>query len=136
VSAAALAVARENGERLGLDVDWRCSDWFEALGGERFDAIVCNPPYVASTDPHFAGALGHEPRLALDGGADGLDALRTLVASARPYLQVAAWLLVEHGFDQQDAAIGLARAAGYRVASALRDLGGQPRALVLQAPWS
>lgn len=134
ISEAALDVARANGERLGLEVEWRLSDWFAALGAERFDAIVCNPPYVASDDPHFDGALRHEPRCALDGGADGLDACRTVLIGARSHLPVASWLLLEHGFDQQDAVVDLALEAGYRVAERLRDLGGLARALVLQAP--
>lgn len=134
VSLPALEVARRNGERLGIDVEWRCSDWFAALGGERFDVIVCNPPYVVSADPHFDGPLRHEPRLALDGGEDGLDAYQKLVGGARPHLQTAAQLLLEHGYDQQDAVAALACAAAYRVTARLRDLGGLPRALVLQAP--
>src|SRR5690606_5841786 len=77
----ALEIARANGERLGLAVDWRLSDWFDALRGRTFRAIVCNPPYLASDDPHFA-RLGFEPRAALDGGPDGLDAIRRVLDGA------------------------------------------------------
>src|SRR5690606_6621094 len=58
-SADALTIARANGERLGLEVEWLESDWFAALAGRTFDCIVCNPPYLASDDPHFA-RLGFE----------------------------------------------------------------------------
>src|SRR5690606_40254649 len=75
-SAAALAVARANGARLGLDIRWVESRWFDALAGRRDDAILCNPPYVRSADPHLAGPLRFAPRAALDVGADGLDAIR------------------------------------------------------------
>jgi release factor glutamine methyltransferase len=79
ISDTALAVAAANAVRLGLDVCWRRSHWFEALSGERFDAIVSNPPYVDSVD--VTGALGFEPRLALDGGADGCAAYREILAA-------------------------------------------------------
>src|SRR5690606_20936546 len=80
-SEAALAIARANAERLGLDVEWLASDWFAAVGQRTFDVIVSNPPYVESGDPHL-DALAHEPRAALDGGPDGLGAIRALLAGA------------------------------------------------------
>lgn len=132
ISAAALDVARANGQRLGLAIEWRQSDWFAALREERFDAVVCNPPYVASGDSHFAGGLRYEPRGALDAGPDGLDAYRAVLGQARPRLAPGAWLLLEHGYDQQESVSALAEAAGYRVAERLRDLAGHPRVLVLQ----
>ncbi|MEL4419824.1 methyltransferase domain-containing protein, partial [Shewanella algae] len=71
LSADALAVARANGERLGLAVDWRLGSWFEPLSGQRFDLIVSNPPYIDAADPHLA-ALRHEPLSALTPGGNGL----------------------------------------------------------------
>jgi len=130
VSPAALAVARANAERLGLAVRFVESDWFAAFSDERFDLIVCNPPYVASEDPAFAD-LAFEPRLALDGGAEGLDALRAVLASARRYLAGGGLLLLEHGYDQRAALTQLARDAGWRLAAAHADLAGQARVLVL-----
>ena len=73
-SAAALAVARANAQRLGLQVEWHLGDWWQPLRGRRFDLVVSNPPYVADDDPHLA-ALRHEPALALTPGGDGLSAL-------------------------------------------------------------
>jgi release factor glutamine methyltransferase len=131
VSAAALAVAEDNGQRLGLQVRWLQSRWLEALADERFSAIVCNPPYVPSDDPHFA-QLRFEPRLALDGGADGLACIRSLLRLARPQLQPGGWLVLEHGYDQQAEVATLAAEFAYRVTRLREDLNGQPRVAVLQ----
>jgi release factor glutamine methyltransferase len=130
VSAGALAVARANAERLGLAVRFVESDWFAALAGERFDLIVCNPPYVASDDRAFAD-LGFEPRLALDGGADGLDALRAVLGGAREHLNPSGLLLLEHGHDQRAALVELAESLGWRLVAAHTDLAGHARVLVL-----
>ncbi len=132
VSAAALIVARANAERLDLDVRFVESDWFAALTGERFDLIVCNPPYVASEDRAFEG-LGYEPRLALDGGTDGLDSLRAVVAGAREHLNEGGLLLLEHGHDQRAALVELAGTLGWRVVASHADLAGHARMLVLEA---
>jgi release factor glutamine methyltransferase len=131
VSAAALTVARANAERLGLAVRFVESDWFAALAGERFDLIVCNPPYVASEDRAFA-ELGYEPRLALDGGADGLDALRAVLGGAREHLNAGGLLLLEHGHDQRAALVALAEQIGWRLVAAQTDLAGHARVLVLE----
>ena len=130
VSTAALAVARANAERLMLDVRFVESDWFAALVGERFDLIVCNPPYVASDDRAFAD-LGYEPRLALDGGAGGLDALRAVLGGAREHMNPGGLLLLEHGHDQRTALIALAESLGWRLVAAHADLAGHARVLVI-----
>jgi len=125
---AALAIARHNARALGLEVRWLESDWFTALApGERFDLIVSNPPYVRSADPHFGASIAHEPRLALDGGADGLDAFRLIFAGAGAHLVSGGALIVEHGFDQREAVIALAESQGFRLESAWDDLAGLAR---------
>lgn len=131
-SAAAVRVAKENAARLGLDVEFVESSWFEALGGRRFDVIACNPPYVSSDDAHFDGPLRHEPRAALDGGADGIAAFRSILSRACAHLADGACLIVEHGCDQRPALIELAAAHGLEIAAARRDFGGLPRLLVLR----
>lgn len=127
----ALEVARANGERLGLAVEWRQSNWFEALRGRTFRAIVCNPPYLESGDPHFEG-LGFEPRAALDGGPDGLDAIRRVLDGAPAHLEADGVLIIEHGHEQQAAVAALAERAGFDVLDAGRDLEGRPRYVVLR----
>ena len=122
----ALAVARANGQRLGLDVEWLHSDWWQALAGRRFDLVASNPPYIAAGDPHLA-ALRHEPVSALTPGGDGLGALRTLIESAPDHLEPGGWLLLEHGLDQADAVRALLLRAGFDAVSTRLDLAGRPR---------
>jgi release factor glutamine methyltransferase len=125
-SAAALEVAKRNATRLNLDVELRHGRWFEAVAGERFEAIVCNPPYVAAGDPHLAH-LQYEPQLAIESGADGLDAMRLVAQGAPEHLLPGGWLLVEHGMGQQGAVRALLEAAGLETASGWPDLAGIPR---------
>jgi release factor glutamine methyltransferase len=130
VSAAALAVARDNLTRLALPRPPRLlqSDWFEALGEARFDVIVGNPPYVAEDDAHLArGDLRFEPRGALAAGAAGLDAITKITTQAPRYLAPGAWLLLEHGYDQGDACRALLAAAGLREVQTWPDLAGLDR---------
>jgi len=125
-SAAALEVAKRNGVALGLDVEWRHGRWFAPLGEERFDLVVSNPPYVAAGDPHLT-ALRYEPVSALVSGADGLDAIRDIVAAAPSHLAENGWLLLEHGMGQDGAVRGLLQQAGLEEARTWPDLAGIPR---------
>jgi release factor glutamine methyltransferase len=125
-SAAALAVARRNGERLGLEVAWRQGDWFQPLAGERFELILSNPPYIRGDDPHL-GALQHEPLGALTPGGDGLADLQHLVSMAPNHLVPGGWLLLEHGWDQAEAVAAALRQRGFSEVGTRRDLGGRPR---------
>ncbi len=114
-SEAALTVARGNAETLGLArVEFRHGDWLAALGGERFDLIATNPPYIAADDAHLRqGDLRHEPLSALAAGADGLDDIRVIVCDAPAHLRDGGWLLIEHGWDQGEAVRALLSAAGF-----------------------
>jgi len=131
LSPAALAVARENGRRLRLFVHWLESDWFAALADERYDLIVCNPPYVATHDPHM-DALRHEPSLALDGGDDGLDAIRAVLGAAASHLEPGGHLLLEHGYDQAAAVVLIAERAGLVVKRHIEDHAGHIRVAVIE----
>lgn len=124
----AIAVAAANARALALTsrVAVREGDWFSALPGERYDLVVSNPPYLAEDDPHLP-ALAHEPRGALVSGADGLDAIRHIVATAPRFLRPAGALLLEHGMDQGQAVRDLLRAAGFGAVETWRDLGGRER---------
>jgi release factor glutamine methyltransferase len=127
-SGAALEVARGNAARLALEVDFRLGDWFAPFGGARFDLLLANPPYVAEGDPHLVeGGLRYEPRGALLGGADGLDAIREIVAQAPAHLNPGGWLLVEHGFDQAAGARACFARAGFEPVETRCDLSGNPR---------
>lgn len=124
VSAAALAIARENAVRLGARVNFIESDWFSNVEGE-FDLIVGNPPYVAEGDPHLAdGDLRFEPMTALACGADGLSAIRRILGDARQHLAPGGWLFLEHGYDQAEAMRQLLAEAGFTGIEQHRDLAG------------
>ncbi|HET7791931.1 MAG TPA: peptide chain release factor N(5)-glutamine methyltransferase [Rhizobacter sp.] len=125
-SAPALAVARENGKRLRLEVEWLLSDWWQQLEGRRFDLIVSNPPYIAGDDAHLA-ALQHEPMQALTPGGDGLDSLRQIIAGARTHLSPGGWLLLEHGYDQAAAVADLLRQHRFQDVTTRHDLAGHTR---------
>lgn len=128
-SAAALEVARRNAGRCGVAVEFLRSDWYGALGTERFDLIVSNPPYIVAGDSHLSqGDLRFEPIDALTDHADGLSALRAIVAGAAAHLAPGGWLLMEHGYDQAGAVRGLLDAAGFGQVQSWRDLAGIERA--------
>lgn len=121
----ALSVARDNAARLGAAVTFIESDWFAALQAERFDLIVANPPYVASGDPHLeAGDLRFEPASALTDHADGLAAIRHIVAAAPRCLNPDGWLFLEHGYDQAAAVNDLLVTAGFARIEQHHDLAG------------
>lgn len=126
-SADALAVARANGERLELPVDWRHGSWFTPLAGESFDLIVSNPPYIAGDDPHLP-ALRHEPLTALTPGGDGLADLHALIDAAPQHLRPGGWLLLEHGWDQATPVAQALATRGFADTTRRHDLGGRARA--------
>jgi release factor glutamine methyltransferase len=119
----ALIVAKRNATKLNLEIDFRHGRWFEPVGGERFDLIVSNPPYVATGDPHLP-ALRHEPQAALLGGADGLDCIRDISQHAKPHLSPGGWLLIEHGQGQDVAVRELLQRSGLESVQSWPDLAG------------
>ncbi|SFR88731.1 release factor glutamine methyltransferase [Dyella sp. OK004] len=129
VSAEALSVARRNAQRLGIgNVRFVQGSWMTPLSNESFAVIVSNPPYIEADDPHLGqGDLRFEPAGALASGADGLDAIRQIVAAAPAHLQPDGWLLMEHGWDQGPPVRALLAAAGYVDVETVRDLEGRDR---------
>ena len=119
-----LAVAVKNAQAHGLENVWfRRGHCYAALGADRFDMIVSNPPYIAAGDPHLVqGDLRFEPPPALASGADGLDAIREIVAGAHEHLVPGGWLLLEHGWDQGEAIRALLEQAGFEEAQTVQDL--------------
>jgi len=110
------------------NVSFVLSDWFNALAGRKFDLIVANPPYVAAGDPHLAqGDLRFEPPGALAAGADGLDCVRLIIASAPQYLSGGGWLALEHGYDQAARCRELLAEAGFSEVFSRADLAGLDR---------
>lgn len=115
VSEEALHIAQANaGANRIANVVFCHGSWLAPLAGERFDLIASNPPYIADADPHLdQGDLRFEPPTALSSGADGLDAIREIVALAPSHLVPGGWLLLEHGWDQGEAIRALLIAAGF-----------------------
>ncbi|MBK1673351.1 protein-(glutamine-N5) methyltransferase, release factor-specific [Ectothiorhodospira shaposhnikovii] len=126
----ALAVARENVARLGLEAQVECrqGSWFEPLAGEQFDLIVSNPPYIAEADPHLVqGDLRFEPLSALASGPDGLTDIRRIIEQAPGHLGPGGALLLEHGMDQGEAVRALLEQRGFTEVDTVRDLAGRDR---------
>jgi len=131
VSEEALAVARENAANLGLAGRTALlrGDWTWGLGDATFDLVVSNPPYIASEviETLEPEVRDHEPRLALEGGPDGLDAYRTLAPEILRVLKPGGRFAVEIGYDQKDAVEALFREAGATGVTTVRDLGDRDR---------
>ena len=125
-SAPALDVARANAAQLRLEVRFVQGAWWAPLGDERFDLVLSNPPYIAPQDEHLA-ALKHEPLSALTAPERGLADLRLIIAGAADRLHPGGLLLLEHGYDQEQAVADLLRPAGLEYLGCRRDLGGQAR---------
>jgi len=135
ISPEAVALARCNAESLGLGA--RCGfavgDWTAPLAG-RFDAVVSNPPYIAAGDiaalaPEVAR---YEPRGALDGGADGLDAYRALLPRTAEILAPGGTAFFEMGAGQDAEIVSLARSAGLETVQMRADITGIPRVAILR----
>lgn len=136
-SKGALGTARDNLASLGIGERARfiCGDWGHSLG-VKFDLVVSNPPYVTSaglvTLPQEVG--NYDPRAALDGGADGLDAYRAIIADLGRLLAPDGVAILELGKGQEHAVAAIARRAHLVVNKpAVPDLSGVPRALIVKA---
>ncbi|MDG2527698.1 peptide chain release factor N(5)-glutamine methyltransferase [Caulobacter endophyticus] len=131
ISEEALAVARENAANLDLDgrVALMRGDWTTGLGDASFDVVVSNPPYIptADIDTLEPEVRDHEPRLALDGGADGLTAYRALAPEILRVLKPGGLFCVEIGFDQSADVEILFKAAGAQNVRTVKDLSTHDR---------
>ncbi len=128
ISAEALAVAEINRARTGLPLLLRQSDLFSEIP-ERFDVITANPPYIESAEIETLSVevRDHEPRLALDGAADGLAFYRRLAAESGAHLKPGGRLYLEIGMSQGEAVASLLEAAAFSDIQIIRDLAGRDR---------
>ncbi len=127
-------MARENAANLGLASRLALlrGDWTTGLPDDGFELVVSNPPYVPSRDIETLApeVRDHEPRLALDGGEDGLDAYRVLAPEILRVLKPGGLLLVEIGYDQGESVPPLFRAAGAEGVEVLKDLSDRHRVVI------
>ena len=137
ISMEALEVARRNAVRLSTSGRMRfdCRD-FALTGDERFDLVVSNPPYIAdavieSLEPDVRD---HEPRLALSGGKDGLEAYRRIAAALPALLSAGGRVMLEIGYDQAAGVTRVLENQGLRGIRIVKDLGGNDRVVVATAP--
>ena len=129
-SAAALEIARRNADALGPGrVEFRESDGLEGVRGETFDVIVSNPPYIPTADVAtlMRDVRDFEPKLALDGGADGLDFVRRWSKAAAERLAPGGWCFFEIGVGQKQGATACFQEAGFSDVRVHDDLAGIPR---------
>lgn len=132
ISGEALLAARDNAERNGVAGRLALVEgsWFEPLAaGEQFDLIISNPPYIESAviETLAPEVRVHDPRLALDGGPDGLAPYRVIADAAQHWLKPGGQLMVEIGYDQGEAVSALFAAAGFGGIAVHRDLAGLDR---------
>ncbi|CCQ73194.1 peptide chain release factor N(5)-glutamine methyltransferase [Magnetospira sp. QH-2] len=135
INPAAAAVAQDNARALHIAnrAEIRIGDWTDVVA-ERFDLVISNPPYIPTGDiPDLQPDVrDHEPRRALDGGADGLDFYRRLARDMCSLLKPNAWLAVEVGQGQAESVVRLLNEAGLVGISAHNDLSGVPRCILGQ----
>ncbi|HEX3940661.1 MAG TPA: peptide chain release factor N(5)-glutamine methyltransferase [Acidobacteriaceae bacterium] len=136
LSPAALEIARENAAQHGLAERVRCveSDLLAAVTGERFDAVVSNPPYIADTEELEPQVFDYEPRAALFAGPTGMEIYRRLIPQARQALEPGGWLVLEIGFGQREAVGCLLE--GWEDVTFLPDLQGIPRVAAARARFA
>ncbi len=133
----ALKVAERNVRHYKLkNIELRWGNWCQALlAGEKFDAIISNPPYLASDDAHLKSepALAYEPKNALIAGKNGLNDLETIIKQSRSYLRDGAYVFLEHGYQQADLVQQFFLKYGYHAVKKYKDLAAQQR--VSRGKW-
>ena len=131
----ALAIAKRNAAKHQINhIQFIHSNWFEQIPVSTFDLIISNPPYIDCNDPHLSqGDVRFEPDSALIAADQGLKDIKTLCERARHYLKPDATLLIEHGFDQKNAAQAIFNSFDYTNIKTHSDLSGNPR--VTSGQW-
>ena len=139
LSSQAAAIVRKNAKRHEVETRLQLyeGDLFAPVAGQQFDAVVSNPPYIPEAD--LAGLqpeVHREPRMALAGGADGLDFYRRLVREGGVYVREGGWLLLEVGSGQAQEVAQLGKQSGWQVDAILPDYAGIERVVVLRKQGS
>ncbi|MCK4834180.1 MAG: peptide chain release factor N(5)-glutamine methyltransferase [Gammaproteobacteria bacterium] len=128
ISEQALSLAAKNTKIQQTDITLIHSDWFSDITEKDFDVIVSNPPYICSDDPHLSqGDVRFEPRSALVSGDDGMDDIEHLCAQAKNHLAENGWLIVEHGYNQDQLVADCFSKNAYTDIQQRQDLSGHTR---------
>jgi release factor glutamine methyltransferase len=133
ISQAAIEIARANATNLkARNVQFVQSSWWQQIQG-KFDLIISNPPYIDKDDEHLSqGDLRFEPRSALTDHSDGLGAYREILAGLAPRANQAAYVFLEHGFDQAEAIGLIVKENHLHVVEQKKDLGGHQRLMIVK----
>jgi release factor glutamine methyltransferase len=136
ISSRALAIARENAKRNGVDLGFLSGDLLAPVAGERFEIIVSNPPYVPEADRATLSVevREYEPALALFAGDDGLDVYRRLIPAAFDALVPGGFVALEVGYGQSEAVTELLARVGFEQIEFVPDLQGIPRVACARRP--
>ena len=132
LSEKALAVAKKNAEKhLGENVTLLQSDLLTGVQGKKFSLLLSNPPYIVSrVIPGLDREVSeYEPKMALDGGEDGLVFYRRIAREAKAVLLPGARLYLEIGYDQGESVKDIFQKEGYEAVEVFPDLSGNPRVL-------
>lgn len=133
VSEEALNIAKRNARSLGQEerIKFVKSDMFEKIN-RKFDIIVSNPPYI-KTDIIEEYSLEYEPKIALDGGEDGLKFYRIIIEEGYKYLNEGGFIILEIGYDQKEEVIEIAKTSNqYKNVTCVKDLNGNDRVIIVQ----
>lgn len=133
ISEKSLQVAKFNAEKFGVDdrVNFFCGNLFEPVNGKIFDAIVSNPPYIPTDDlKNLQAEVKQEPKLALDGGTDGLDFYRKIICDAEKFLASDGLLAFEVGINQATTVKNFLEEKNFRNAEILKDFAGIDRVVL------
>lgn len=139
ISASALKIAKSNGEMNHVDkqITWILSDLFQEISNEYYnhvDMIISNPPYIKTEDIEtlMVEVKEHEPRMALDGGEDGLVFYRRICNQGKRFLKKEGYILFEIGHDQKESVVNILKENGYKNLGYKKDLSGLDRIVYAQ----
>lgn len=137
-SAKALHIAKKNADKYQLNgiVEFIESDWFSNIVDKDFDLIVSNPPYIVKDDSHLLTTIRHEPQQALVADNDGMSDIEIIIKNSPAYLKHEGWLMIEHGFEQENKIQKIMRNYHYNIINTLTDLSGNPRLALSQRKHS
>lgn len=134
ISEKALEIAQKNAEKLEAKINFVKSDLFDKLDNKKFDIIVSNPPYIRKDEiKKLSEEVQKEPKIALDGGEDGLDFYRIITEQAINYLKTGSFLCFEIGYNQKNDVIKIIEdEQNYKNTYCKKDLYGNDRIIITQ----